>query len=369
MTAPTEIDIAGRLDALRNDARLPEAVRTRAASFRQRLVAPVRVAVAGPAGSGKSTLIRLLAGHGETCAPPPAEIRSRRFANLVLFEYPMPPANSGEGPVALADGAPDIVLWCSQRFDAAEREFWSQVPDPLKDRSFLVLTKADELIGTGLLQQRLTDLQAVVIDEFHSLLPIATSQALAATGTDPAEHAASGARALCTTLRRMVAQGRGAALDAATLFLRAHETARPVPAADPTGGVALAAANEALPMTQADARPAPAMAPVTDAGTEAATLSRRALAVLDHRAADFPAELGDEENGIAALLDLCTQTADALHALVNEHETVPDDLTEDVLEAAEMMVLLALEDDEAAAADAVTLLLQLRRGFETRLAA
>jgi hypothetical protein len=116
-----------------------------------------------------------------------------------------------------------MVIWCSQAFTPAERWLWSAMPDRLKDHGFLVLTKADELIREGTLADADRRLDDIVAEEFHSLVPVATLQGLAAlcrdTGTDRDALAASGAEALISALLAHVEQGRRADLDAALLFL------------------------------------------------------------------------------------------------------------------------------------------------------
>ncbi|SIO40604.1 hypothetical protein SAMN05444722_1935 [Rhodovulum sp. ES.010] len=367
-------DLVARLDRLVARGGLPGKARDYGEALLQRLRAPVRVVVAGPARSGKSTLIALLAGSAAPASEGPGgpgPVASSVIENLVLIEHA-----GAEAP--LAHCAPHIILWCTQGFAKDEAATWAEVPDGLKDHAFLVLTKADELIRVGILQERLDDLCDVVESEFHSLFPIATRQALSAwSGTqivDEVAHARSGARALFDALERMVAQGRRADLDAGELFLRRHDglTAHPVPAAP-----------QAAPRPEAAADSSPDHAPGTSQPPAAATnraaaavpapdvdVSQRALRLLDTFRDGFPGAIeGEAADAVSDLLSLCGNAAEALNALVSDLSGVSEELSEDVLEANETMILLALEGTASAAADAVTLLLQLRRGFETRLAA
>lgn len=393
MNAIFERDMVSRIDQVIFAGRLSDSSRDYGRRLMQRLITPVRVVVAGPPRSGKSALVRLLAGaQGSQETPPLATgvagglnaTPSGLFDNLVLIEYDFGRAATGGVVSPLADIAPDIILWCTQGFTTEEASFWNRVPDSLKDHSFLVLTKADELIRAGLLYDRLDGLRDIVSREFHSLLPIATLQALAATEAaapiDPSQHAQSGAKALVEALRRLIRQGRSADLDAAEIFVRRYgDEAMAVRAGRATAPVQLPPLSEPvltreMPEEIAPAPPEEAVpdSPAPDALCDDAdaNVSERALRILSENTADFPAEIGaDASDEISTLLSLCSDTAESLSEIVSDEEGVSDELSEDVLEASEMMVLLALEDDANAAADAVTLLLQLRRGFETRLAA
>jgi hypothetical protein len=396
MNAIFDRSLTGRIEAIIASPSLPEQVREQGRRLFRRLAAPVRVVIAGPAQSGKSALIKLLAGQCEGTAWSGPERRragaapetlSSRFRNVVLVEFDFGAARESGAPASIEAVAPDIVLWCTNAFGADEAAFWATVPDHLKDHSFLVLTKADQLIRLGVLLDRLEDLRDVVEAEFHSLLPIATYQALAAQSDaqpDPVMHAASGAQALFDSLQGLIDQGRRADLDTAELFVHKYEDAAevatmpvpPVPASPVPPSPAPAPiepSGPGQPMSSA-VQPGPAEESATAAPQpplgKNAEISEKAMHILDSRTADMPAALApDDREGISALLSLCGQTAEALTELVMEGDGICEDLSEDVLEASEMMVLLTLEDDENAAADAVTLLLQLRRGFEARLAA
>ncbi|GAA0285354.1 hypothetical protein [Rhodovulum strictum] len=373
MNAMLDRDVLSRLEQAVAADHLPGKARDYGQRLLARLRAPLRLVVTGPAGSGKSELARLLCGRTDPAMAPgpggePAETPSVLFRNLVVIELGLPAPGSGTPSAgAIEQTSPDIILWCTQGFGHAEAQVWARVPDNLKDHAFLVLTKADELMRHGVLDERLDDLREVVETEFHSLLPIATAQAAAAmAGTgiaDAALHARSGATALFEALTRMIEQGRGADQDAADLFIRRH------------GHPALRSLSMEAPTVDAS----PVCPSLADAVTETqgnpalpdpeAVVSERAIHLLDAHCADFPDAIdGDDPAGIRALLALCARTAGALGDIVEE-AGLAGDLAEDVLEANEMLLLLTLEQDETAAADAVTLLLQLRRGFEARLAA
>ncbi|TCM88162.1 hypothetical protein [Rhodovulum steppense] len=349
-----------------------------------RLRVPLRLVVTGPAGSGKSELARLLCGHAAptvvTGPGEPSETPSALFCNLVVIELGLPSPGGGfQSAGAIEQTSPDIILWCTQGFAHDEAQIWARVPDNLKDHAFLVLTRADELMCMGVLEERLDDLREVVETEFHSLLPIATAQAAAAMAStetaDRALLARSGATALFEALSRMIEQGRSADLDAASLFVRRHSQAalhtrpqtRPLDAPPGMAPVEMTNRNGRAEMPQNGATDAPACAPALPDPEVVA--SARAIRLLDGHSGDFPDAIGENDPAeIEGLLALCARTTEELGEIIEDAGLVGD-LAEDILEANEMLLLLTLEQDETAAADAVTLLLQLRRGFEARLAA
>jgi len=359
MIDPAAQTLLARLERALDAPALPEPARNEGRDLLRRLGAPARIAVAGPRASGKSALVQLLrtnlARFAETAdsasegpAPPGA----------LIVEAALPPGGVEAGLAALGGIGPDIVLWCSQDFAGDEAAFWAHMPETLKDRSFLVLTKADALQRRGILHDRTGLLGEIVATEFHSLIPLATAQALAAA-SDATALRASGAMALFDMLREAIEADRRDACAAAEMFLA---RSAPRPAAVEDAPAALADA-EIPPETD----PAAAAPCQTDPDRE---VTERAVALLRERIGTLPDSVtGDDPAELAALLDICSRTTEALTEIATDAGDISKDLYEDIVEAWGMTVLLTLEEDEAAAADAVTLLLQLRRGFETRLAA
>ncbi|RAP42992.1 hypothetical protein BYZ73_02095 [Rhodovulum viride] len=376
MTDAPEDDLIARIDAVLAAGTLPDPGRRQGMRLRQRLSQPVRVAVAGPAQTGKSSLIALLAGWDADAGPvanaPPAGIPSDLFDRMLLLECPLAPDET----LPCGAGMPDIVLWTSQSFEAPESAAWARVPESLKDHSFLVLTKADLLIREGVLYDRLDRLRQLVGVDFHALFPLATTEALAAdrgrAPCMPAEHGPSGAKALFAALERMVRQGFDADRDLAETFLHRYGSHGRFSGPGPRRGHPGAGA----PMPSPGPKPPSPSAPPDAvqkrlrprAGADDRNLCERGLAVLAQATSTLP-ERVDRDDAVAGVLGICADTALSLADLLGEVRDVCPDLDEDILDASEMLQLLAVEDDPAAAADAVTLLLQLRRGFETRLSA
>ncbi|RBO51752.1 hypothetical protein DSD19_18260 [Rhodovulum sp. BSW8] len=376
MSDAPEDDLIARIDAVLAAGTLPDPGRRQGMRLRQRLSQPVRVAVAGPARTGKSSLIALLAGWDADAGPvadaPPAGIPSDLFDRMLLLECPLAPDET----LPCGAGIPDIVLWTSQSFEAPESAAWARVPESLKDHSFLVLTKADLLIREAVLHDRLDRLRPLVGVEFHALFPLATTEALAADRGPvpcmPAEHGPSGAKALFAALERMLRQGLDADRDLAETFLHRYGSHGRFAGPGPRRGQPATGTPSPSPRPEPPSPPGPTpsdAAPTRrSAGADDRTLCERGLAVLARAAAALP-ERVERRDGIAGVLAICADTALGLTDLLGEVRDVCPDLDEDILDASEMLQLLAVEDDPAAAADAVTLLLQLRRGFETRLSA
>lgn len=96
-------------------------------------------------------------------------------------------------------------------------------------------------------------------------------------------------------------------------------------------------------------------------------LATQALALINKTASNL-IRLQDDP---AKTLDLCHDTAESLQELMSERAVAVelDALRNDVLASGEHMTLLQLENTAGSAADAVTLLLQLKRDFEVNVAA
>ncbi|MFC2968006.1 hypothetical protein [Acidimangrovimonas pyrenivorans] len=434
--------VLASLEAMLAAPDLAPALRDQGARLRARLTAPVRIAVTGPAASGKSRLFNLLAGREILPERPPR-------ADLALVhgaaaETVLTLADGGEerlpghqfpadrlaaaGTITLTDPAPilkrislfepatapsveslraaleravaraDILVWCSQDFGPEERLLWQHVPDALKDHGFLALTKADALHRAGALQDRLSNLAEIVAEEFHSLHPVATLQALAAlgrsAGPDAAALAASGGKGLIGALLRDADQGRRADLDNALLFLRRHGALRPAPprpgpetSGPDTGGPDTGAPKAALPdgisavaaPAPANPDPAPAAAPEPPGAPLAALqdemgppeLRAEAVRMLRDRAEALDAlrDAADSDDH-GPLLEHCAESVEALDALFGaDAEAACGAYCDEIMDASEMLLLLRLENSAAAAEDAVTLLLQLRREIGQGLSA
>lgn len=278
-----------------------EQVQSQAETLLSRLERPVRVAVIGLPGSGKSSLLNLLVGqdivgdgvrlptlqlvHGETtqatCTLPdgskqtlatsdPAAIAALEpvFVEMAL---PLPALGkisllevvAPEDPNALhrasqwAAKRAEIVLWCTQEFTEVEQRIWRQMPDNIKDFSLLLITHMDVLQEDGRFDGIKGAVRTAALGEFNKILPIAVPRALAARqldGTvDKDKMRDSGGSALISAVLKQVATGKRSLIDMAeVLLLQNAETLAAMPAAqeEPAQEVAKAPEQPATSETQ-----------------------------------------------------------------------------------------------------------------------
>lgn len=415
---PAEASAAAlqRLELTLSAGALPEEVAQRGAELLMRLKSPVNLAVIGMEGSGKSRLINMLLDDtvipDDLSAPLVEIVRgdapSTRYTaggeTLALQEGGKAPADCVlariERPLdALRDmsvtevrlsGSPsnqmaavqrallraDIVLWVSQEFSAHEQALWSAAPETLKDHSFLVLAKADQMMMKGTLTDRLDRLEGIVAEEFYNLYPVATLQAISArrgaAGCDASKWEASGAKSLIDALRRQILTGRREDTDSALLYLNRYGvSADEARAVTPAANDAPAAAHEAA---SAASPSAPALLRGGTPMDQAPPAFAAALEYLQDHAARMLALAAKE--GAASnddILERCSSIANGLVDILMEEGAGENAdpglaaLRDDVVEGADMMLLFQLEKNDDAATDAVTLLIQLKREVAARL--
>jgi hypothetical protein len=409
--------IASRLqDALARGV-LPPETRQRGQQLVAQLTKPPRIAVIGFPGSGKTGLVNMLladrlmpdlpgipvselchgetprlrleladgsshevAGYADQMALPPDTIRSvQHLPDSRLHDWSFLEINlSGDSAdqrelLGWAAKRTDIAIWCSQRFDHRERALWSNVPDHLKDHSFLVLTKADQLFLKGELATQIAALQPVVAEEFLSLYPVATMQAIASrrseAGGDKALWGSSGGKALFQGIRQQVEQARLADLDHASLLLDRCKIATPAPLR--SAGTAATDSGRKLDIAREPLRAPPVQPALAKANTDERDAVDKALGLL-HDAASELLNGSDYPNAAATdrILDRCGDIAESLVAFLSESGNRSDGLDqcrEDAAEGEEMLMLLRLERGENAAADALTVLLQLKKEMSERV--
>ncbi len=432
-----------RLEGALEAETLPKAARDYAHHLVRRLSQPVRVSVLGLPGSGKSQLVNMFLG--ESVIPEGVVLPTTEYA---WGEVPRMIVTGAEGSAITVHGADvssisgqkaaflrielpidilqrvnllevvtdgtdeeltsgvdwvvrrtDIALWCTQEFGPREQAIWRRVPDSLKDHAFLVLSKADELSAQKMLRKRVSSLETVVAEEFHSLFAVATLQALRAFkdgAVDEALFHASGGGALTSEVLRHAERGRRADFDSAHMFLArysgeasARTPSRTISRPTSRSGPSSRAPSEPAPRpvstppvsaprpAPAEPTPAPTPTPVATVPTlpkvENVTLFTDGIRFLRRRGDSLTETAeGLGEGNAKALIENCVSAVEHLVDLFSQDESgcdAADAFIDELAEAQDMMVLMQVEDGDGPAADAVTLLLQLRRDMEMQLAA
>ncbi len=403
---------------------LPTAAREHASLLLKRLSSPVRVTVLGLPSSGKSELLNMFIGQRllpKDSKLPTTELTYGSTERIIVTDAAggrnviegldfaaaravSPAFMRVEMPISLlqrisllevvTDGSStefqsaidwavrrtDIALWCTQTFGPAEAKLWARVPDSLKDHAFLVLSKADVLSAKSALTSRIADLETVVAEEFHSLFAVATLQAIKAHGpqgrVDEAIYHASGGGALSAEILRHAERGRRADVDSAHLFLARYQIRIPEQPA-----VSKAAVEETPPIATAPVEPVVqtpvdvAPLPVTEVEqvVENIDIFSDSVRFLRRRGDGLAQAATTLGKGHAdGMISQCVDAVEHLVDLFSDDDSgcpVADEFLDDLTEASDLMVLMQVENGDAPAADAVTLLLQLRREMEMKLAA
>ncbi|MEM0949383.1 MAG: hypothetical protein AAGK37_18440 [Pseudomonadota bacterium] len=404
-------DFAGARD-------IAPALRDKAQRYLSRLVSPVRVTLLGRPTPGKASLLSEAIGEPVLPAldhPPTVELRygdipaaqitrpdgsvtephdtldvqAFQDAILAVIERPSPLLRrisfldvqadeaAADQRAAIAWAAPrtDIALWCAARFDDTDRALWAGVPDKVKDHAYLVLTDCSG--------KRASKLRDELGDEFHDVYALDFKVPGASSGISP----------LIERLLNHARLGRQADADSALLFLRAQETLLDEPRRTPSRPVRSRPRSQPAPKmpepetvtveiesVDSDAfraterprtRPITRPAPKSDEAVELFStglryIRRRSTALLSKvRAGDAP-----EGPAIAAH---CGETLVHLSEMLTMHdeagEPTVSQLTDTVIEAESLVVLMENEKGEKPALDALSILLQVRRDFEACLAA
>lgn len=422
MNIAQKIDpVIDHLGRVLNEGHLPHPYDRWGARLLNHLTRPVQIVVTGFAGTGKTALIEMMSrrvvldhdarasvielaygdteqviieradgsvtsivGTLKTCSCPSDAHRIRQELpdeNLLANDFIEmglrgDMAEKRAGLEAVIERA-DLVLWCSQEFGEDEQELWSAVPDNIKDHSLLILTKADQQLMRGVIEETIVRLDPIVAEEFLGLYPVATIQGITAqTGSDTVNEslwASSGGKQLMDVLARQVRQGRNADYDQARVFMERLAMRMPVTIVPSTGIF-----SETPGETEPDATPIEASMPNTggaldlETDTEALTKLSEAIDLLQAQSLRMLDEMDDmDEVDPDRILSDCT---DAIRSVSNILQSPPQGgplqgaVQDDIQDGEEMLMLFQLERGEDAALDAVTLMLQIRKELSQKLA-
>ncbi len=389
-------EIQERLQTTLETGRMPSRMRSSGQTLADRLAAPVRLSLMGMPGAGKTTLIRALLGvetpsfegGSDDMAPSFALSYGDALQGCVTFEdgtrdevtaadladgfhrkaiyadlqmpcdrlrdihmFELVTDGSAEELLQATPWAAErceIPIWCSRRFDATEAQIWAQVPDRLKDHAILVLTQADRQTPDGMTDW-LDSAHDLANAGFSIIVPVAAERAYEAQIGRRQDvetiMQACGVEALWQEIMHHVEQGRQTDLAHAERFLKRFERVRGRRATelrDP----------ENLDLTQAP---------------ESKMLSD-AHGYLRHQASEMLADI--EEFGPfaqARIVERCLEAANHVVDLIADDMAVNAEQVlahNAVSDAADMLLLMTLENTPDAAEDAVHLIIQVQRELE-----
>lgn len=401
---------------------LSEPLRIRAEDILARIERPVRLSALGLPGSGKSMLMNLLLGadilpegvrlptmrlshgneaeavctlaDGSTKTIPGADMEAIASLGAVYVEVKLPlPALTKLSMLEVVAGAEpneqkrallwaakrtDIALWCTKDiFGRQEQDLWGNMPEDIQDHAFLMLTRADALAARGELLNRLEEVKASGQDFFKQILPIGTKAAIAARrpdGTvDKEALRSSGGVALISGILRAVEAGRQAARDQADVFLRQIDYTPMSKLEDdglhmPKKEHEKTALFEELPSPEdLDA----ATATKLNVGSREAVA--QAVAQLTAEGTVMVEAMSTGTLDDDTVLDTCVDTvawlADYLAESGVKDDPVMQRNRDAAVDAADLVQLIQLETSDTTAADALSIMIQLKQEMQAALAA
>ncbi len=406
-----------RLDQAVASGDMPPAANSLAERISTRLKSPVRLAIMGLQGSGKSQVLNFLTGaevipkdvklpsvlvawgpvkkidctlaDGKTKSLDSFDIEAINQLKPVFVRMKLPlPAlkrisilevNIGTNEagqkraLAWAARSTDLALWCTQDFTKVESDLWNTLPSALHDHSLLVMTKADKHPDKDAREKKLDALRSAAAKLFNNVHPIDTLQALAARGKDgeisETRLAKSGGQDLLRAVLQAVDQGIQASLDGAVILFTSYQISDLAMASQksPTPEESKPEPPPDKPIELLVPKEAPAPPPDRD------DFNSEIVSYLTSRVKELQTQLKKSDDlDSETVMAQCYEYVEGLvEQLTTRAENDPDILhTLDACQdAADMMLLLQLENQDSAVEDVVVLLLQIKRDFEQKIAA
>ncbi|WP_068114865.1 hypothetical protein [Tropicimonas marinistellae] len=392
--------VCERLRALQSSGSLPANVGRHAEGLLRRLETPVRIAFVGASDGRSGEMINdILGAPVVPVAPgkPPLELRFSetdstratrpdgkvedlsdvpdQFGNDILFlslarSVPLLKrtcfldvgVGGSEADMRMAlkwvSSRADIFVWCSRDFGDAEQRIWRGVDERLTDHAFLALWGDSR-------QGRASQIRNGLDRAFLDVIPVDLDADQGAKDL--------GLARLSDGLGRHAELGRQADSDSALLFLKKYETTFEVP--DEVVSLAPSPETDHASVRVPDTVDEPSedtSSPVRNA--EIAALCQEAAALVRERARLL---LGDNTSGEGVtgpdVMSHCRETIELLTELLDSQTSVAEgdlaELSDVLMEADELLVLMEIEGEGCPEMDGICLMLQIRRELDTRAAA
>ena len=279
----------------------------------------------------------------------------------------------------------ESIIWCSSAttpWQPRERRLWFTVPDPLKERSILALTGAEN-VSDDAARTALNEKRAFVADEFYHHTPIFVDAAKGAyvkgKVTDEAQFASSGGETLFNQITGLVQAKQSVLLEEARA-LRTELDKIPLGGAEPAPVVPLSEAAPTVtaePATPVVATPPSATTPAAEEEVveevvqeTASPVDQLEALVLQHanlcKAGIAECTKTDYAPIFEPMTDLLSGIQKAIRGdlkLSRDHST----MVTQVEEASELVGLLSYENNEKAAQEAADVTRQIVTDIWSRL--
>lgn len=415
MDQPGSQDGVSELRSAIAHAGLSEPLKKRAQAILEQIERPVRLALFGLPGSGKSQILNFLAGADVLPADLPLPTLQLSYGDDALAECTLPdgtvqslPMDDMQAISALkpafidarmplpalkkisilevrAGGSPteqkramgwaskrsDVALWCTRgSFGRDEQSLWAQMPVNLQDHAFLIMTHADMPSVEEAYPNRAEQAMRTLQDHFRKVLPIGTQKAIAARNADGSVDKdalrSSGGMTLISSILRTVETGKQGARDQADVFLRQidftpQDIAPPSapPAPEQPKGEAVEDVIE--------------QAPSTGLGAASREACEQAVAQLTAEGTMMAEALDSAGLDNAEVVDICVDTviwlADFLAESGEPGDQAMSKLRATAVDAADLVQLIQLETSETVASDSVSIMVQVKQEMQQTLAA